>query len=204
MDNKQLPVKTENEKKVVFLAGALLGALVFLLIFGFQVLDFTYTDWLLPKDGGDLSQHYLGWVEYRASAWNFPIGLMDNVLYPEKVSVVYTDSIPLLAFFFKLISGILPANFQYLGLFGLLCYVLQGGFAAILIFHFTKQKWPSVIGSLLFSCSLLLLHRMFAHTALSAHFLILASLYLWLCREDQISTKRSVLSWTAQIGRAHV
>ena len=191
-----MTIKTDNEKRIVFLTGALLGALVFLLIFGFQVLDFTYTDWLLPRDGGDLSQHYLGWVEYRASQWNFPIGLMDNVLYPEKVSVVYTDSIPILAFFFKLISGILPENFQYLGIFGFLCYALQGGFAAILVYHFTKQKGPSIIASLLFSCSLLLLWRMFEHTALSAHFLILAALYLWLCRENQITTRRSVVLWT--------
>lgn len=47
------------------------------------------------------------------------------------VSVLYTDSIPLFAIFFKALSPLLPETFQYFGLFGLMCYMLNGGFAGI-------------------------------------------------------------------------
>ncbi len=72
----------------------------------------------LVADGGDPSQHYLGWEFYRRSDWFFPLGLTDQLAYPLKTSVIYTDSIPLFAVFFKLFRHILPAQFQYFGIWG--------------------------------------------------------------------------------------
>lgn len=187
----------KKDERIVFIFGAALGAVLFILIFGFDVLDFTYVDWLLPRDIDDLTQHYLGWIEYRASDWHFPLGMMENVQYPNLVSVIYTDSIPLFAFFFKLLSNILPENFQYFGLFGILCYMLQGGFSACFIYHFTEKKVFSILSSLFFSGSLLMLFRMYYHTSLSAHWLILASLYIWICKESELSTVKSVIAWSA-------
>lgn len=180
---------------LVFILGCLLGAVLFIAIYGIQVLDFSYTDWLTPRSHSDLSQHYLGWVEYRASDWHFPLGLIDNIVYPEKISVFYTDSIPLFAFCFKVLSGILPDKFQYFGLFGIICYSLMGGFAASIIFYFTNHAFASVVSSLFFSGSLLILWRMYEHTALSAHFIILASFYLWKCKENKITTLVSAVLW---------
>lgn len=185
----------KKDEKIIFLIGMIIGATLFILIFGWNVLDFTYTDWLLPQTVTDLTQHYLGWVFYRDSSWHFPIGLIDNILYPDYASVVYTDSIPLFAFIFKLLSGILPEQFQYFGLFGILCYMLQGGFSACLIYHFTNKKMYSLLASVFFSGSLLMLFRMYYHTSLSAHWLIIASIYIWLCKESELSTFKSVIYW---------
>ncbi len=187
----------DKNKIIVFISGAVLGIILFLSFFGIDILDFTYTDWLLPQNVTDLTQHYLGWVEYRASGWHFPIGLIENIQYPNMVSVIYTDSIPIFAIFFKLFSGILPADFQYFGLFGALCYALQGGFAACFIYHFTQKKLFSILSSLFFSGSLIMLFRMYYHTSLSAQWLIIASLYLWICKESELSTVKSILSWAA-------
>lgn len=186
----------KKDEKIIFLIGAIIGAVLFILIFGFQVLDFTYTAWLLPQSLSDLSQHYIGWLFYRDSSWHFPLGLIDNILYPDYASVVYTDSIPLFAFIFKLFSGILPEQFQYFGLFGILCYMLQGGFSACLIYHFTDKKVYSLVTSVFFSGSLLMLFRMFYHTSLSAHWLIIAAIYIWLCKESELSTVKSVIIWS--------
>lgn len=97
--NQNLTVieKRLSNKLFLFLFCGFLGAAFFVTTFGVQILDVTYTDWLMA--GGDLSQHYLGWRMFRQSAWHFPIGLMDNIVYPFKESVVYTDSIPFLPFF---------------------------------------------------------------------------------------------------------
>ena len=43
------------------LTGALLGALIFLLLYGVRVLDPTSVDWILNNPSPDPAQHYLGW-----------------------------------------------------------------------------------------------------------------------------------------------
>ena len=186
----------QHDERIVFIIGSTIGAVIFILIFGINVLDFTYTDWLLPQTISDLPQHYLGWVFYRDSSWHFPLGLIDNILYPDYTSTIYTDSIPLFAFIFKMLSNILPEHFQYFGLFGILCYILQGGFSSCLLYHFTHKKVYSLLCSIFFSGSLLMLYRMFYHTSLSAHWLIIASLYIWLCKESELSIKKSIALWS--------
>ena len=139
---------------MVWLCGMAVGIAAFLCIYGVHVLDVTYTDWLLG--GGDLTQHYLGWCFFRDSAWTFPIGLTDRMSWPYEVSVIYTDSVPLLAVFFKLFRGILPERFQYFGLWGLICFMLQGAFGSLLIYHYVGKgrnlRWAACFSSLRPSC----------------------------------------------------
>ena len=47
------------------LTGALLGALIFLLLYGVRVLDPTSVDWILNNPSPDPAQHYLGWELFR-------------------------------------------------------------------------------------------------------------------------------------------
>ena len=66
----------------------LFGAIAFVYIYGVQVLDGTYVDWIRNATG-DFTQSYYGWRFYRASAWHFPPGLMDSVAYPSLTSIIY-------------------------------------------------------------------------------------------------------------------
>ena len=116
------------------LTGALLGVLVFLAVYGVRVLDPTSVDWILNSLSPDPIQHYLGWELFRRSPVHLPyIGANYNAVYPFRTSVLFTDSLPLAALFFKLLGGILPTRFQYFGWWGLLCYALQGGLAQAVI-----------------------------------------------------------------------
>ena len=164
--------------KRALIGGFLLGILSFLLLYGIQILDVTYDDWLLT--GGDLSQHYLGWCFFRVSDWSFPVGLMDRISYPNQVSVIFTGSIPLFAVLFKLLRGLLPETFQYFGIWGLLCFGLQGGLGALLIRHFVKDDRYAAVGSLFFVLAPIELYRMYMHTALGAQWLLLAAFLLGL------------------------
>ena len=134
----------QNCECTVYWMIGILSVLIFILIYGVHILNPIYTDWLLS--GGDLSQHYLGWRGYRASAWHFPLGMMDTLTYPEKVSIIFTDSIPLLAVFFKMLSPILPDHFQYFGLWGMMCFALQGILAARILKNYTKNRIALKIG----------------------------------------------------------
>ena len=174
------------------LTGALLGALVFLILYGVRVLDPTCVDWILNNPSPDPAQHYLGWVFYRRSGWHLPyLGANYSAIYPYRTSILYTDSIPLLAVLGKLLGGVLPARFQYLGLWGLFCYAMQGGLAQVLIARVggvrpgnTAKNWASVLGAGVLVLFPALNIRMFAHTALAANWLVLLALWLWLCAEQ--------------------
>ena len=116
------------------LTGALLGALVFVALYGVRVLNPTCVDWILNNASPDPSQHYLGWEFFRRSAVRLPyIGANYSAIYPYRTSILFTDSIPLLALLAKLFSPLLPQHFQYFGIWGLLCYALQGGFAQAIL-----------------------------------------------------------------------
>lgn len=175
-----------------------LSSLAFILIYGVNVLDVTYTDWLLC--GGDLSQHYLGWKLFRCAPWQWHIGMMNNIAYPFSESIIFTDSIPLLAVIFKLLSGILPESFQYFGLWGLLCFMLQGYLASLILrrylSHNVRGEWQTVIGSMFFVLAPILLRRMYWHTSLGGQWLILLALVLYVYHDDWFdSAGRMITVW---------
>ena len=186
------------------LTGALLGVLVFLAVYGVRVLDPTSVDWILNNPSPDPAQHYLGWELFRRSPVHLPyLGANYNAVYPFRTSVLFTDSLPLAALFFKLLGSILPTRFQYFGWWGLLCYALQGGLAQAVIARFggvrpgqTAKCWGSVAGAGVLVLFPALTMRTFAHEALSATWLVLLALYLWL-RSDELmpTTRRACLIW---------
>ena len=186
---------TEKEKIILLtIFAGIIGAIIFVLIYGAQVLDVTKDSWLYAAD--DLTQQHIGWLFFRKADWTFPIGMFNNLSYPNYASIIYTDSIPLLAIFFKLISGILPATFQYIGIYGLLCYILQGIFAFTFLRKYIENKFYCILGTVFFIISPYLLQRMFWHTALSSHFLILASFCLFAYRETyKGKPAKKVLLW---------
>ena len=89
-----------REYQILFCIGSLIGILCFLCVYGVKILDFSYTEWLMNGDM-DLRQHFLGWCHFRSSDWHLPIGLIDSLSDPIRVSVIWTDSIPLFAVLFK-------------------------------------------------------------------------------------------------------
>ncbi|MBQ7562414.1 MAG: hypothetical protein IJT16_00315 [Lachnospiraceae bacterium] len=182
-----------SDRRSTFLWGCLLGAACFLLIYGIRILNPTYDDWLLLGDM-DLKQHYIGFCHFRVSNWQFPIGLIETLSYPNKMSVIYTDSIPLLAVLFKLFAWILPQRFQYFGLAGLMSFMLMGGFSSLLLYRFLNNKIASVIYSVFFIISYPIIQRMYYHTALASQWIIIAALALWLYQEE-LSLRTRLLLW---------
>lgn len=170
-------IKNKKNAIAIFVS-ALFGLVAFLFIYS-ELLDPRYTAWMLTA-GPDPMQHYLGWVMYRQADWSFPLGIATNYGYPFGVPITYTDSIPLLAIFFKIFRSIIPDNFQYFGLWIMSCFVLQGVFGYLLLNKFLNSKSLAVLGSTIFILSPVMLFRLGGHFALGGHWLILAGLYLFL------------------------
>ena len=75
----------------LFWLGALLGAAVFLLVYGLPPLNVANDAFCR---GGyiekDIQQHYAGWLFYRSSAPGWPLGVTQAINAPQGVSVAYT------------------------------------------------------------------------------------------------------------------
>jgi hypothetical protein len=140
---------------------------------GVDVINPTNTAWMF--EGGDWSQHQLGWEFFRNSNWSFPLTAIDGFFYPIGANIGYTDSIPLLAFFFKLFDPLLPIEFQYFGFWMFFNITLQGLFAYRIARNYQYSYISSLLWGLLLMLTPPLLHRI-GHTALTTHWLFL---YVW-------------------------
>ena len=172
-----------------------LSAALFYLFFGFKILNPFYIDWILA--GGDPTQHYLGWALYRYAPFRLQIGLMNTAAYPFDTSIIFTDSIPLMSVPCKFIGLITDRQFQFFGIWGLLCLVLMAILSCFLLSKFINNKVSLVLASMLLTASPCMLRRVFWHSSLAAHFLIIIGLILIAYRNELCRTWQLATAWWA-------
>ena len=139
-------------------------------------VDPTSTLWL---NEGDIAQHYLGWNFFRGESWMLPLGANPRYGMDMGSSVVFTDSIPLLAIIFKSLSPILPLHFQYAGSWMVFCFAMQGVSALLLLRRFSDNTLVLLSGATFFVMSPILVSRTMGHFALTAQWTILLALCLY-------------------------
>jgi len=144
-------------------------------LLGFNFINPLNSDWLYL---GDFSQVQLGWKFFKNDVWRFPIGSNPNFGMYFDGSIIFSDSIPIFAIFFKVIRIFLPENFQYFSLWVLLCIYLQFFFAFKIIFKFTKNLSYSLIGGLFFIFSTIFLNRSGIHLSLMGQWILLSGIYI--------------------------
>jgi hypothetical protein len=188
--------KTKNNIKYCIIFSFLLGCFCFCLLYGVKIINPSYDDWLL-MDGGDITNPYLAWIKYRNTPINFPVGLADGLLYPSKCCITFTDSIPLFAIIFKILSllNLLPSVFQYWGIWGLFCFGMQGAVGFLIMYKATDNKVYSFIASLFFIFSPLVIFRMYFHTSLAGQWIILIAFYEYFFH-SQHSNLEKTRSWS--------
>lgn len=193
-----------NHKKdiIVYIITTVISFVIFLLLYGPRVLNPVYTDWLMA--GGDLSQHYLGWKAFRASSWHFPVGLVDTLAYPDLTSIIFTDSIPIFAVIFKILSPILPSNFQYFGFWGLLSFILMGILSVRIMKPYITNVPMLIISGVSFTMVPVMIWRMFAHTALAGQWILLLSLDLVFNQDRYLSNTKKLYIIVGFIGALSV
>ena len=124
----------------------------------------------------DRAQALIGWRYFAHDSWHLPVFSVPALSYPEGANIIFTDSIPLAALFFKVVFVLTGLEVNYLGLWMALCYVLQGVAAALLLDVLgVRHRLANLCGVVIALCAPILLSR-FGHGALCAHFLILFSL----------------------------
>jgi len=155
-------------------AAAAVGFLSYLRIGGWHTLNPTAIDWILD---GDWRQHWLGWLFFRREPWTFPLGTLHSLPWPVGTSIGFTDSNPLVSLLLKPFSPWLPAEFQFVGPWLALCFVLQGYMGARLASVVTNSPVQQWLGGCFFALSPVLAARL-GHDTLCAHWLLLGLMYL--------------------------
>lgn len=189
-----------QKRDLSFLYPLILGAIAFFLVVGFAQINPLNAGWLLGRL--DPTQHYLGWLFYRSGEWTFPLGL--NPLFGQDLSssIVYSDSIPLLAIPLKALDVVLPEKFHYFGLWIFTCFALQAWLAWKILGLYTQNKTLRLLASGLFIFFPPLLWRINTpaggHSALLGHFLILWAIYLIL----KPPTNRRTFIWSVLLSIA--
>ncbi|WP_217548781.1 DUF6311 domain-containing protein [Pantoea sp. GbtcB22] len=179
-------------KNLEYLIPLLLGFVFFVFIFGTKPLNVFDISWI---GGTDAMQNYLGWQFFRQSPWSFPIiGSSPNFGMEIGSSIVYSDSNPLLAVIFKIASPILPKDFQYFGVWLLLCCAFQSLLIWKIISKFTNNIIIKFLSTTLLMFNPAWINRV-GHINLVAHFLILAAIYLVISGLD----KAQKTKWLALI-----
>ncbi len=158
------------------IAGLAIGATFFLVIAGPRIVDPGDVDWTMQLDW---RIHFLGWHIFRGEPWSWPPGALVGYHHaPSGTSIGYTDSIPLVAIPLKIASGWLPMPMQYLGVWLLACFALQGLFGALLATLWTRSAAATLGAASLFVLMPTLLNRA-PHPALCAHWTLLWALWLY-------------------------
>jgi len=175
-------LKTIYQSKL--LISILIGTAIYFILFGFKSFCLADIEWL--KDTGDFTMNYSGWGFYRNDPWTFPLVKTISYGYPVGSSLVYTDSIPVFAFLFKIISPLLPAHFQYFTLWVWLITIAQVYVAAKILSLFIKDYLAIFTGAiLLIFCPVFMSRAYLFNVALGSHFILLYCIYLFISQRQK-------------------
>ena len=140
-------------------------------------INFINNEWLSPGDSG---WHWINWLFFKETPLlQFPI--FENYNYGMELSssIAINDSLPIMAIIFKPFSAFLPFEFQYFGIWILICFILQGQFSLILLRRITNNELLSLMGACFFVLSPPFLWRLWGHYSLMAHWLIIFGIIIF-------------------------
>lgn len=156
----------------------LLGVAVFVWVGYMPSLDPTDLDWIALDDP---FCHVMGWEQFRnAPLLQYPITQNAQYGLEWSSSIVFSDSIPLVAIPLRPLSGLLPVPFQYLGWWTLLSFVLQAYWGGRLVQLRARRLGEVALGAALFVTAPTLLNRIGLQSALASHWILLWALWLYL------------------------
>ncbi len=161
---------------VITLAG-LLGAVIFLKLFGLGYALGTSDFWTYPA--GDAEMALKGWRYYVHDGWHWPLGTTVRANAPEGVNILFFDAIPLVAMAGKLAVPLVGTEWHPYGAWHFAVYVLQGVLGACLARTLGVRSLLGGLGAAALCLSTTAFLLRFYHVDLDAHFLLLWALVVY-------------------------
>ncbi|WP_136067482.1 DUF6311 domain-containing protein [Modicisalibacter radicis] len=174
------------------LLAAVAGLMMAVWLYG-PALNPLNVTWLLAE--GDSFQHFSGWDMFRRDVWRWPLGAVPTLGSAIDSSVVFSDSIPLIALPLKLLHEVLPDPFQYVGMVMAVNLALNAAVAAGLALRLQATRPGALLVGLLVLALPAVTMRgpgALGHEALSAHWLIMLGLWLGL---ECSATRQGLWRW---------
>ncbi len=169
---------------------AIIPIIVFFAFYNPAILDPTNFGWLIRgTDNGENALGLHAWQNDAARGWSLRTNLLNA---PDGVSVLFTDSNPLLTIIALPLAKMLGSQVQFVGLWVLLCYILHAVFSYALLKSYAPSRLALWIGVALFML-VPTFHVRYIHANLQAHWLILWA--LWVFIDDRRA--RDVRWWLA-------
>lgn len=184
--------KSISETKIWMMLGALSGGVFFIVLCGTSIINPLEYEWIFNRSEIDASIPFFGWLFYEQTPWEISFFSTYDTTYPYECSIVFQDIIVPAAVLCRLLfARLIPSGCvtQYLGIWGMLCYILQGMFAGAAVAGVMCENrivgiWLRLAGLVLFITSPPMMQRLFDHNSLTAHWLILAGICLFLYRNS--------------------
>ena len=181
-------MKLSTNNKIYFLFFIISFAFL-LSVVGLENISVKNTEWL--HQGNDSSLPQMSWFFFKNDIWRFPLGSNPNYGIELGSSIVFSDSIPILALIFKFFKFFLPENFQYISIWYFICFYLQLYFSYKILEKFTKSTLYSFISSIFFLVTPILIWKLQVVPALTGQWILLFAIYLGLT----LKVEESKLAW---------
>jgi len=153
---------------------------------GLNFLNPFYINWIIEDT--ELANGFFSFGYFRYQDLIFPIGKIESYFYPIGTNL-YTTDIPLLALFFKLLSPILPQNFQYIGIWYLISHVLQAWFTILLCERFGIRGLSRMLVVVFLLFAPVMMFR-YMHPSLFCQWMLLAGLYIYFLDPEKVPVKK--------------
>lgn len=167
----------------IYAVAAAIGLAVYLIVYPWGHVFGTTPYWDMPFQ--DERQSLIGYRYFLDGSWHWPVFASDAINVPYTKSVAFLDCVPLWALVNKAIATIVPpwrafSVHAYLGLWHALVYALQACFGVAVLRLLGHRSWRAGIATALFFVSVPTFIFRYAHSGLSAHWIELWALYLYL------------------------
>ncbi len=206
LDRLQRVLERPAAKRSAYLVAAAIGLVVYLTVFGIGHPLGTSSYWELPFT--DHRAYLMGYRYFLHEPWHWPVFIVHTMNVPFDKSIAFSDAIPGFALVNKAIATIIPpwgwfTERAYLGLWYAMLYVLQPLLAVANLRALGQKSWAATIATALLFVAAPAWTNRYVHASMSAHFLTLWALYLYLRSPScEAAPRRLRIHQLVQIGLA--
>ncbi len=137
----------------------------------------------------DMTTALSGYYAFMKSPWDFPIFQVPQLGYPGGTNIIYTDSIPVVAFIGRIVYQTTGASINLYGVWTIACFVASGASLTGLVSLLGARTIPAACAAAILGCTMPAMLYRWGHMSLMAQFeVILALAFYVACRRGRSPT----------------
>jgi hypothetical protein len=187
------------------------GALWAASLFDWDFVTGRHAFWQFPRgtiggDAGenDMAQVVSGYIYYVQSPWHLPLFYVSGLGAPAGVNAIFMDFVPVVALLGKSIHSLTGATVNLYGAYLFLCFLLPGVMMTlVLIAAKIRYALATIIAAIFANATPALLWQ-WGHIALTAQFLLIGALALYLFSLQRHRLRGLAMAWIAYLILAYL